>query len=253
MRMKLRAVVLLLAALLGAAGTARLGLWQLDRAAQKTALQAALQARAAMPALDLRALARQPDEVDQQLHRRVQLQGHWVAEHTVYLDNRQMNARVGFFVLTPLLLDDGTAVLVQRGWLARDFIDRAHVVAPPTPGGSVLVQGQLARSPSRLYEFEGTEHGSIRQNVDLESLARDTRLALRPLTVLQSTAAVDASGTSPAASMQTVDDGLLRDWPAPSAGVHKNRGYAFQWFALSALILGLYVWFRIVHPRLRRT
>lgn len=45
-------------------------------------------------------------------------------------------------------------------------------------------------------------------------------------------------------------DGLQRDWPQPAADVHKHYGYAFQWFALSALTLILYVWFQIIRPRL---
>jgi surfeit locus 1 family protein len=44
-------------------------------------------------------------------------------------------------------------------------------------------------------------------------------------------------------------DGLLRDWPAADLGLQKHYGYAFQWFALCALILGLYVWFQLVKPR----
>ena len=50
----------------------------------------------------------------------------------------------------------------------------------------------------------------------------------------------------------SADDGLLRHWPAPDLGLHKHYGYAFQWFALCALIVGLYVWFQIVRPRLAR-
>jgi surfeit locus 1 family protein len=41
-------------------------------------------------------------------------------------------------------------------------------------------------------------------------------------------------------------EGLLRDWPPANLGVHKNYGYAFQWFGLGALIAVLYVWFQIV-------
>ena len=37
---------------------------------------------------------------------------------------------------------------------------------------------------------------------------------------------------------------LRRDWPAVALGVEKHYGYAFQWFALAALILGLYLWFQ---------
>ena len=56
---------MLLAALAGALGTARLGLWQLDRAAQKTVLHDALLARGAMPALDAAALARREERMQE--------------------------------------------------------------------------------------------------------------------------------------------------------------------------------------------
>jgi surfeit locus 1 family protein len=46
-------------------------------------------------------------------------------------------------------------------------------------------------------------------------------------------------------------DQLVRNWPAPATGVAKHHGYAFQWFALSALVVILYVWFQLVQPRQR--
>ena len=95
-------------------------------------------------------------------------------------------------------------------------------------------------APGRLYEFEAGASGPIRQNLDLDAYARETGLLLRPLTVVQE------DGQPPP------DDGLLRQWPRPAAGVHKHYGYAFQWFALSALILGLYVWFQLIRPRRAR-
>jgi len=49
----------------------------------------------------------------------------------------------------------------------------------------------------------------------------------------------------------TLADGLVRQWPQSAAGVHKHYGYAFQWFALATLILGLYAWFRIPRPHRR--
>ena len=55
--------------------TATLGLWQLDRAAQKRALQAALDSRAALPPLDARDLAASPEAAAAQHHRRVRLEG----------------------------------------------------------------------------------------------------------------------------------------------------------------------------------
>jgi len=166
--------------------------------------------------------------------------GRWSAAHTVYLDNRQMNGRPGFYVLTPLRLADGSAVLVQRGWLPRDFQDRTRVVQVPTPDDEIEVQGRIAPPPARLYEFGAAEAGRIRQNLALDAFARETGLALRPLTVLQ------------AATPASAGDGLQRNWPAASSGVAKNQGYAAQWFGLSALIVVLYVWYQFIHPR-RRT
>jgi len=230
-------LVLLAAAVLGVAVTARLGVWQLDRAAQKTRLQAELDERGRLPPLAAQDLARDRAAADAQAQRRIVVGGRWLADRTVYLDNRQMGGRVGFFVLTPLLLAEGDAVLVQRGWMARDFIDRTRIAPPPTPAGPVTIEGALARGPSRLYEFDAAGGGPIRQNLDLDAFAREIGVALRPLTILQTSS--------------DVDDGLQRDWPRPAADVHKHYGYAFQWFALSALILGLYVWFRILRPRRR--
>ncbi len=237
--LKGRGWVVLVAALLFAALTARLGIWQLDRADQKNRAQQALNERRALPPLPASALALRPEDAVAQHSRWVTLQGRWQPALTVYLENRQMDARVGFYAITPLLLDDGTAVLVQRGWLPRDQADRTRIVAPPAPAGRVVVQGRIAPGPGRIYDFAGAASGSIRQNLDLESYARETALTLRPVSVVE-----EDGPTAP-------QDGLLRHWPAPAADVHKHYGYAFQWFALSTLTIALYAWFQIIQPRRR--
>lgn len=236
---RMESAVVLLAALALALATARLGWWQLDRAQQKRALQQSLDERRAWPPLDAAGLARSDAEVEATLHRPVALSGRWLDAHTVALDNRPLHGRAGFIVLTPLLLADGTALLVQRGWLPRDAQDRSRVRPPPLPAGEVMVSGHIAPEPSRLYEFEASASGVLRQNLQLADFARETRLTLRPFTVLQ---------TAPGAP----DDGLLRDWPAPAVDVHKHYGYALQWFGLSLLTVVLYLWFRVLAPRLRK-
>ncbi len=234
-----RALVLV-AAVVAAGITARLGWWQLDRAAQKNRLQADWTTQRALPSLPLQELARTPEQAAAQLQRAVQLQGRWLAAHTVYLDNRQMNGRPGFYAVTPLALPDGSAVLVQRGWLPRDLLERTRIAASPLPDGPVQVLGRIAPGPARLFEFAASASGAIRQNLDLDSFARETALPLRPLAIVQE------DGPAPPA------DGLLRQWPMPAADVHKHYGYAFQWFALCALIIGLYVWFQLLRPRRSR-
>ncbi len=236
-----RAVVVVVATVLGVVLAANLGAWQLRRAAQKIALQDALESRAGLPALSDTELARTPAQAEPQHYRPVRLRGHWVSERTVFLENRQMHARVGFYVVTPLqLAERPEAVLVQRGWVPRDLRDRTLLPAVPTPAGDVEVQGVIAPPPSRLYEFAAGGVGPIRQNLDLDAFGAESGLRLAPLSVQQSDSAA------------TVGDGLLREWPRPAVDVQKHYGYAFQWFALGALMAGLYVWFQLVRPRLRR-
>jgi surfeit locus 1 family protein len=230
-----------LAAALCCAGIAfRLGVWQLDRAAQKQAMLAALNVRSAMPAIDAPTLARTPEQAAGQHYRRVRLQGRWLPRSTVFLDNRQMSGRPGFFVVTPLQLPgEEDAVLVQRGWVPRDQLERTRLPAVPTAAGMVEVAGIIAPPPSRLFEFSAQASGPIRQNLGVAGFSRETAVPLLPLSVLQS--------DSPA----TAGDGLLRQWSPPAIDVHTHYGYAFQWFALGALMTGLYVWFQLVRPRLR--
>ena len=248
------------AALAAVVLTASLGRWQLDRAAQKEAFQTAVDTQARLPLLDGRSLAMdrtvagkveggdegKGDALALQehalVHRTVALSGQWLPQHTVFLDNRQMNGRPGFFVLTPLQLQGNPAVvLVQRGWVARNFQERTALPSIDTPAGPVQLQGRVAPPPSRLFEFAGADtpppgSSRIRQNLDLEAFRSETGLALTRLTVLQTGAA---------------SEGLLREWPAIRTGVEKHYGYAFQWFGLSSLVVFLYVWFQLVRPVLR--
>ena len=228
--------VVLVAALLTAALTARLGIWQLDRADQKIRALEALRSRAALPPLPAAELARDAAAAAAQSNRLIELQGQWLAERTIYLENRPMDDRPGFYAFTPLLLDDGSAVLVQRGWLPRDPADRTHLIAPPPPVGRVHVDGRIALNPGRLFEFSAAASGAIRQNLDIQAYARETALPLRPVSVVQQDGAA------------APQDGLLRHWPEPASDVQKHYGYAFQWFALSALAIVLYVWFQLILP-----
>ena len=235
-----RTVAVLVATLVGAAVTANLGAWQLRRAAQKIALETALDSRADLPAIVTAELATSAALAEPQRYRPVQLRGRWVAGQTVFLDNRQMDSRVGFYVVTPLrLAGRSDAVLVQRGWAPRDLRDRTLLPAVPTPDGDVDVIGHIAPPPARLYEFAASASGVIRQNLDLVGFAAESGLTLLPLSVQQRDSA------------STRGDGLLRHWSRPAVDVQKHYGYAFQWFALCALMSGLYVWFQLVRPRLR--
>lgn len=246
-----RFLLISVAALICVAVTASLGFWQLGRAAQKQSIFDAISRQQALAPWHNAQLAAQvpavaesisPAQKTQLLHRPVQLQGQWLAEQTLFLDNRQMQGKAGFYVLTPFRLSEpyGRAVIiVQRGWAPRNFMDRTVLPEVQTPAGTVTIEGKLEAPPSKLMELEATHGGAdpdeqksrIRQNADIAQWALQSGLPLLGLSVVQSGAA---------------SEGLLRDWPQVNAGVQKHYGYAFQWFGLSVLVVLLYVWFQLV-------
>ncbi|MGJ7565189.1 SURF1 family protein [Variovorax sp. GB1R11] len=255
--------VITLAAVLTLGATVSLGRWQLSRAAQKEALQANIDAQKLKPPLT-QAEFLAMDRATDALHRPVRLRGLWLTPQTVYLDNRQMHGTPGFYVLTPFALE-GTeqTVMVQRGWIQRNFVDRTQLGAVETPAGIVEVTGLIEAPPSHLLELGTSATGPaagasapaaaasaplaptpavegyspIRQNLDLEAFRAETKQPLRTDVSLQQTGAAS--------------EGLQRDWPAPALGLERHYGYAFQWFGLSALVVILYAWFQFITPFLR--
>ena len=226
-------------ALAAMALTASLGRWQLSRAAEKGGLQAAIAERQRLPALDGASLAQalSDDQARELLHRAITLRGQWLADRTVFLDNRPMARQTGFYVLTPLrLTGSDRVVLVQRGWAPRHQVDRSLLPPVQTPTGEVQVSGRIAAHPPRVYQLGQEQGGAIRQNLDLDAWRAETGLPLAPVLVVQTGAA---------------SDGLQRDWPEAASGVEKHYGYAFQWFGLCTLIGLLLLWFQVVRPLYR--
>lgn len=160
----------------------------------------------------------------------VSVAGSFLAQHTVLLDNKIRHQQPGYEVLTPLRLEGSAVhVLVNRGWIAAP---RTRDVLPEvrTPQGTVRIEGVArARLPRILVKGDGK--GRVRQTVDLERFAAETGLQLQPRIIEQH---------SPQ------DDGLLREWARPDAGIDKHQSYALQWYSLAALaaILGLVFSFR---------
>jgi len=265
---KLRSVVVVLATVLGVAATSSLGFWQLRRADQKITIHETMMARQGLPPLGNGALPCEAHDWLQAEQRHVALRGAWLAQHTIFLDNRSMDGRAGFLVLTPLkLVPVGDApglgrcgsqtVLVQRGWVPRDLLDRTRLPDVQTPIGEIELVGRLVPPPSKLMDLGASEKaaGRLRQNVDVSDLSREWGLALRPGSI-QQLQPLAAAGAGHAASVPAqiraipgVDvDGLLRHWWQPSADVGKHQAYAAQWFAMAAVMAALYVWFQWLKP-----
>jgi surfeit locus 1 family protein len=218
--------------------TARLGRWQLDRAHQKLANAALIAERGTLPALPGGVLARDEAGAERQMQRHIVLAGQWDAAHTVFLMNRTLeDGRSGFLASTPLRLADGSAVIVQRGWLPRDDADPMRPPALATPTGTVTITGHVAPWPKHWIELGQGAAGPVRQNIEFAPLAAEVGATLRPVTIIEDVTPGNAS------------DGLRRDWAPPEVGVATNYGYAAQWFAMSVGFLGLWVWLQFFRRR----
>lgn len=245
-----RFLVVLLATVVGVGITTSLGFWQLGRAQTKLDLFEAQAQRDSMPALGPAEWPCTEAQWRDALQRQVQLRGHWLPQHTVFLDNRAMDGKAGRFVLTPLRLEPGPGahcaqqvVLVQRGWVPRDAQDRLRVPDIVSAPGPVTLLGRVSEAPSRMFELgeaAAITEGAVRQNVSLDALAREWSLPLLPGSVLQL-----ADEQPPA--QQAVP--LLRHWWRPQADVGKHHAYAAQWFAMAAVMVLLFVWLQWWRPR----
>ncbi len=251
-----------LAAALSFALTFSLGCWQLRRADQKQAAQDTLMQRRLLPAwgnADWPCPIGQSSPAELPSERPVRLQGRWLPQHTVYLDNRPMDGQSGFLVITPLQLDPPPAcaqgvLLVQRGWVPRNGLDRLRLPPVNTPMGLVTVQGRVMPQVSRVYALgeeallapsaasapaSAPETPLVRQNADVAFWQAWLGQALLSGAVLQ----VQADGLAES------DAVLHRHWPEPGFGKDKHLAYAAQWFAMAAVIAVLFVWFQVIRPR----
>jgi len=231
-----RRVVVAVAALAGVLITFNLGLWQLSRAQEKLRLQASMEAQALQTPLVAKDFQQDPS-LWQNIHRPAQLQGQWLPDSTVYLDNRSHQGQPGFWVMTPLRWAPGQVVWVQRGWVQRDRVDAQKAPHIDTPSGNVTIQGRVAAPLSHMVEL-GTDAPANQSRPRIQ--------ANLSLPQMQALVADNVSGIL----IQTGEpsEGLRRDWPVVALSADKNKGYAFQWFALCALMAGLYLWFQWIQP-----
>lgn len=211
-----------------------LGRWQLRRADERRAILAAIEAGRRQPPLLLTAAT---SSDDLRPWRPVSVQGKWREDLTVRLDNRNQDGRPGYWIATPLVLEEGsrTAVLVLRGWLPRTLPGQPAAPVPALADGMRTISGELVQRVPRLFELwnpGGPSSDALPaawpspggsptvQNLDLDVYARATGLHLLPTVVEQ----LGPSG-----------DGLVREWPQPSVDYNQNLGYAMQWFSFASI------------------
>lgn len=238
-----------------------LGRWQLSRADQRMAIAQSIEDGRSQPPIQLNAKTPIDDLTD---WRSAKLEGTWATEFTVLLDNRNLDGRPGYWVATPLVQADGSAVLVLRGWLPR--------LIAPTGSGSASnpltlpsqlsiktvsypeqIVGEMTPHVPRLFELKADPTlvlaplSAFKTTVELingmpanEIIEADIR-QLPTLQNLQLDVLAQATGLKllPIVLKQTSSssDGLVRQWAGPSIDSDTNKGYAMQWFVFAAIAI----------------
>lgn len=131
-----------LCTLVAVAIMAGLGTWQVERLSWKNDLIDRIEAGLDADPAPLPSRIDDPAGWD---FRRVSVTGEFLHDRELHLAARSFNGRIGYHVVTPLRRDDGTTVLVNRGWVPTEARDPA-TRPDGLPAGTVAVEG-ISRVP----------------------------------------------------------------------------------------------------------
>lgn len=209
--------------------------WQWHRYHQRIAFNQTLIERVNGPARPLEDLLQDFPEVSKLDWRNVTVTGVYLQGNDVSVVNVSQGGRAGFDPVTPLQLDDGRLILVNRGFIPLG----AQVL--PAPRGSVSLQGHL-RAPAvkRLGAITDAASGVLTevQRIDTERLSKQLPSQVLPVYVEM-------------IASQPTDDPMLSRIAEPIFGNGPHLGYTGQWILFSLCALG--GWFALVRREVART
>jgi cytochrome oxidase assembly protein ShyY1 len=214
-----------------------LGIWQLHRYQERAATNSRIDAADSTPAVPLTAVLPTPTAAGRagpapnhdRAWTKVTVTGRYDPTHEIEARGRTVDGNVGFEIVTPLVLADGTAVLVDRGWIPPSPDALAAPVVPPAPSGQVMVIGQVHLSESRPTPV----------------VSRDGRLDTRRISVPRLAAAMPypVYGAYVLLTQQAPPaDPAFRQIPIDHEDAWQNAGYTVQWWIFAGMALFGYGW-----------
>jgi surfeit locus 1 family protein len=205
------------------------GFWQLDRLQQKKDRNALVTERQEQPVAPVDEIVAVDDPVsvgDDVRFRPATAEGTYDAAAQVLVRNRTFDGGPGSWVLTPLVLDDGSVLVVNRGWVPVTG-DQALDPAAAPPDGPVEVEGLLEASQSRGSFGPTDPSGEVLDTlsrVDLDRYQEQVDADLYP--VWLQLEAQDPAQDPPPTPI-----------PPPELTEGPHLGYAFQWFTFATIAL----------------
>jgi surfeit locus 1 family protein len=210
-----------------------LGNWQLGRSEQKR--QFIAQQEQGLASTEVITLtADTEDNVENIRYQKVKVNGRYDYAHQFLIDNQISSGKAGYFVLTPLIMqDDAKAVLVNRGWIPLNQ-DRTTLPDLKVSPELTTVSGRINTFPSVGIKLAGAEiptdsWPSVVQVVDSQVLAK--KLAY---SVFSFQLELD----------KDLPEGFKREWKTATIMLpEQHTAYAFQWFALAFTLTLLFFWY----------
>ena len=212
-----------------------LGQWQAGRAEYKENLQQKIAQRQNLPA---RSLGELPDAVADRVYLPVNMEGRYDTLHQLLLDNRIVNGKVGYDVYTPFVTTQGDALLVNRGFVELGA-SREQLPDIALAPELVTLTGLLNRPPSKGVILADNLHSSehwpmVLQYIDTSELSRRLDYRIMDMVLI----------------LNAGENGSLTyHLPALNLNSDKNRGYAFQWYAMALTVCLLYLFLNTSRER----
>lgn len=224
-------VILTLLALALIPTMVELGFWQLHRHEARVAhneLIARSLAAPPVPVTELAGVGRDPDRDD--WFRSVTATGRYDTGHEVVVRQRTASdgQSIGYFVLTPLVRADGSALLVNRGWIPAGGDLTQFPEVPPAPEGEVTVTGRVMADETTEASGIKDKQGMPERQVMLINSDKRAKVLDRP--VLDGYIQLTESSPEPRSDQPE----RLPEPEHDSIGPH--MAYAVQWWLFAAAV-----------------
>ncbi|WP_026818499.1 SURF1 family protein [Arthrobacter castelli] len=210
-------------AIVAALTCAALGMWQFDRRNQAVAEVEKVEGNYDAEPLSFEQARTYFKDFDPAMEwTPVTLEGTYDAEHQRVVRNRPLDGRPGYEVLVPLRLDNGSAVVVNRGWLpiGNERTGYPDVVPQPAEG---TVEVTVRLKPAEPELDRGAPKGQ------LASINLDAYEKILDYPVYTSAYGLMAS-EDPAAATRPAPLGR------PNIDTGPHLSYSMQWFAFGVLV-----------------
>ncbi|MBN1305424.1 MAG: SURF1 family protein [Anaerolineales bacterium] len=236
--------------LLGAALCVRLGIWQLDRLDRRLTFNAHMEAMWAAEPLDLNSVTYPGVDLAEQEYRSATASGVYDFENQIALRNQYWRSEdnlnlYGYHLLTPLVFKDGSAILVDRGWIPAEGNVSPGDWRSYDQTAVVTISGVLRLGQSKA-ELGGVPDPQVPPGQQLyfwniANLDRISEQVPYPLAEVYLQLDPESDRTEPPYPYQPKIE--LTEGP--------HRGYACQWFTFASILLVGYPFFlrRQVQPR----